>query len=73
MSDLFGIKGCNREIKNEIRYLSSSCSPIYMITIGSNEAERVVYFGKVSSSNEKWMRLFENEIRSIVPCISFLI
>jgi hypothetical protein len=48
----------DREILHEIEYQLGStpptCYPIYLITVGNNKDERVVYIGKTSSDNHRF-------------------
>lgn len=42
------------EIKEQLKTPPKACYPIYIITVGDDEEERVVYIGKTSSSNHRF-------------------
>lgn len=42
------------EIENRLNRPPSTCYPIYIITVGSDKDERIVYIGKTSSKNHRF-------------------
>lgn len=67
-----------REIKDQIKTPPKACYPIYIITVGDDSEERVVYIGKTTSSNHRFsgghsaaLKLHAPEYEGIVKHIYF--